>query len=118
MIVAIQGSRNFDDYSIFLRGIGVALRTLNEKQEDKEFIVYSAGPFRINEFALEFLNVNERSLKAYGVKTKLMKVPPKWLVDNVSKIDYLLYFGKPKESLPEIVDAAEAKDIQVGVYRY
>jgi hypothetical protein len=118
MIVAIQGSKNFDDYAIFLRGIGVALRTLNGKQDDKEFVVYSAGPFRINDYIIEFLNVNERSLKAYGVKAKLVKVPPKWLVDNVSKIDYLLYFGKPKESLPEIVDAAEAKDIEVGIYRY
>jgi hypothetical protein len=118
MIVAIQGNRDFQDYSIFLRGIGVALRTLNEKQDDKEFIVYSAGPFRINDFILEFLNVNERSLKAYGVKTKLIKVSPKWLVENISKTDYVLYFGKPKESLPEIVKVAEDKDIEVGVYRY
>lgn len=118
MIVGIQGNRNFEDYSIFLRGMGVALRTMNKDGEDKEFIVYSAGPFRVNDFALEFLNVNERSLKAYGIKTRFIKVPPKWLVENVKKLDYVLYFGKPKESLPEIVKVAEAKDIEVGVYRY
>ena len=116
MIVAIQGSRNFNDYSIFLRGIGNALRSL--QSEDKEFTVYSAGPKDINNFILEFLNINERSLKGYNIKTKLVKVPPSWLVDNVSTIDYLLYFSKPKETLPEIVTLAEGKDIEVGVYRY
>ena len=118
MIVGIQGNKDFSDYAIFLRGMGTALRTLNESGEDKEFIVYSAGPKNINEFILEFMNINERSLKAYGVKTKFIKVPPKWLVENVSKLDHVLYFGKPKESLPEIVNVADAKDIEVGVYRY
>ena len=35
MIVAIQGSRNFNDYMVFMRGIGTALRKANEN-EDKE----------------------------------------------------------------------------------
>jgi hypothetical protein len=116
MIVAIQGSRNFDDYSIFLRGIGTAMRSLADG--DKEFIVYSAGPKQINNYILEFLNINERSLKGYGIKTKFIKVPPSWLTNNVSSIDYLLYFSKPKETIPAIVDLAEGKDIEVGVYRY
>lgn len=118
MIVGIQGNRNFNDYSIFLRGIGVALRTLNENAEDREFIVYSSGPKNINDFTIEFLNVNERSLKSYGIKTKLVKVPPKWLTEHVSTLDYVLYFGVPREDLPELVKVAEAKDIEVGVYRY
>ena len=118
MIVGIQGNRNFNDYSIFLRGIGVALRTLNESAEDREFIIYSSGPKNINDFVLEFMNVNERSFKAYGIKTKFIKVPPKWLVEHVSSLDYVLYFGVPREDLPEIVKVAEAKDIEVGGYRY
>jgi hypothetical protein len=116
MIVGIQGSRNFDDYTIFLRGMGVALRSLPEG--DKEFTVLSAGPTNINAFGQEFSNINERSLKAYGIKIRFRKVPPKWLEDNVKTLGYLLYFSKPKETLPSIVDKAEAKDIEVGIYRY
>jgi len=118
MKVAIQSSRNFDDYAVFMRGIGTALRDLSNEDGDKEFIIFSAGPRRVNEFITEFLNINERSLKSYGVKTKFIKVPPSWLKDNLNEINYLLYFSKPKESLPEIVQLADAKDIELGVYRY
>jgi hypothetical protein len=117
MIVAIQGSRNFNDYMVFMRGVGTALRKANEN-EDKEFFVFTAGPVNINEFVQEFLNVNERSLKAYGIKTKLVKVPPSWIKENLNDVNHLLYFSKPKETLPEVVALADAKDIEVGVYRY
>lgn len=117
MIVAIMGSKNFDDYStIFLRAMGVALRSLPE--DDKEFLVFSAGPKNINNFGMEFCNISERTLKSKGIKIKLIKVPPSWLNENLTKIDYLLYFSKPKETLPKIVTDAEAKDIKVGVYRF
>ncbi len=117
MIVGLQGSKSFDDYQVFLRGIGTALREV-ANEEEKEFIIFSAGPKNINEFTHEFLNVNERSLKAYGIKTKIVKVPPSWIEHNLNEIDYFLYFSKPKETLPDIVAQADAKDIEVGVYRY
>lgn len=116
MIVGIQGSKSFNDYSIFLRAIGVALRDLPEG--DTEFLIYSAGPRQINEFGLEFANISERSLKARGIKIKLIKVPPSWIETNLTTLDHLLYFSKPKESLPKIVSDADAKDIPVGVYRF
>ena len=45
MIVAIQGTKTFDDYQIFLRAMGTALRELPE--DDKEFLIFSAGPVNI-----------------------------------------------------------------------
>jgi hypothetical protein len=33
-------------------------------------------------------------------------------------MNYLAFFSKPKEPVTDIVKAAEAKDIEVGVYRY
>lgn len=116
MIVAIQGTRAFDDYAIFLRAMGTALRSISDS--DTEFTIYSAGPVNINKFGLEFSNISERSLKAQGIKIKFIKVPPSWLETNIKSIDYLAYFSKPKEPVSKLVDLADAKDIEVGVYRY
>jgi hypothetical protein len=116
MIVAIQGTRNFNDYSIFLRAMGTAFNNLPE--DDTQIIVFTAGPAQINSFAMEFVNISERSLKARGIKIKLVKIPPSWIADNIHDVDYLAYFSKPKESIPAIVDLAEAKDVEVGVYRF
>lgn len=116
MIVGVQGSKSFDDYSIFLRAVGVALRSLPEG--DTEFLIYSAGPRQINGYCLEFANISERSLKAQGIKIKVIKIPPSWIENNLATLDHLLYFSKPKESLPKVVSAADAKDIPVGVYRF
>jgi hypothetical protein len=116
MIVAIQGTKNFNDYSIFLRAMGTAFNGLTE--DDKQITVFTAGPAQINSFAMEFVNISERGLKARGIKIKLVKVPPSWIVENINEVNYLAYFSKPKESIPAVVDLADAKDIEVGVYRY
>lgn len=116
MIVGIQGTNSFDDYSVFLRAMGVALKEMPEG--DGEFTVMSAGPLTINRFALEFLNISERSLKARGIKVKLVKVPTGWFKSNMGTIGYFAYFSKPKEPLSDLVDLADAKDIEVGVYRF
>lgn len=116
MIVAIQGTSNFNDYNVFLRAMGVALSSLPEG--DTEFTVASAGPLRINQMGLEFVNISERSLRSRGIRAKLIKVPPTWIKNNIHNIDYFAYFSKPKESVSELVDLAEAKDVEVGVYRY
>lgn len=116
MIVAIQGSKAFNDYSVFLRAMGTSLSML--KENEKEFFIYSAGPSSINSMGLEFSNVSERSLKARGIKIKFFKVPPSWIKQNIHSVDYLAYFSKPKEPVSDLVDLAESKDIEVGVYRY
>lgn len=116
MIVAIQGSRNFSDYNVFLRAMGTALSMMDV--DDNSFIIYSAGPVNINAMGLEFSNVSERSLKARGIRIRLNKVPPSWIKDNISSVDYLAYFSKPKEPVSDLVEVAEAKDIEVGIYRF
>lgn len=116
MIVAIQGTKSFDDYTIFLRAMGTAMSML--PADDKEIYVYSAGPAHINAMGMEFTNISERSLKARGIKIKFIKVPPSWVKENITSVGYLAFFSKPKESLSDLVILAENKDIEVGVYRY
>lgn len=96
--------------------MGTAMSTLPEG--DSEINIFTGGPVNINQMALEFSNISERSLKARGIKIKTTRVSAKWLKENVKTIDYLAFFSKPKEPLSDVVKAAEAKDIEVGVYRY
>jgi hypothetical protein len=116
MIVTVQGTKNFNDYAVFLRAMGTAMSSL--ASEDKEFLLFSAGPANINAMALEFSNVSERSLKARGIKIRFIRVPPSWIDNNVKDIDYFAFFSKPKEPVSKQVDLADAKDVEVGVYRY
>ena len=114
MIVAVQGTKNFDDYAVFLRGMGTALSSLPDG--DTEFIIFSAGPLPTNQFVMEFLNVS--NWKARGIKAKMVKVPPSFIKERIHEVDHFLYFSKPKEPYTDLVDLADAKNIPVGVYRY
>ena len=116
MIVAIQGTKMFDDYQIFLRAMGTALRDLPEG--DQEFLIFSAGPMRINAFGQEFSNISERTLKSKGIKIKLVKVPPSWIDSNLSGIDYFAFFSKPKETWSKQAQNAHDKDANLWVYRF
>jgi hypothetical protein len=48
----------------------------------------------------------------------MQKLPIKVLKESIRELDYFLFFSKPKESVSDLVDMAEAKDIEVGIYRY
>ena len=114
MIIGIQGSRNFDDYSIFLNGM---LRALNKFESgDTEFTILSAGPYRINEMAQEFINVSD--WKSRGIKAKVVKVPPMALVERMDAISDFLYFCNAKEPLGALVKKADDHDLFPQVFRY
>lgn len=116
MIVAVQGTNKFDDYNVFLRAMGVALSTMPDS--DSDFLIYTAGPAKINSMVSEFCNVSERGFKARGKKLKNYKVPPSWLIENMSSVGYLAFFSKPKEPVSNVVAEAELQDIEVGIFRY
>ena len=116
MIVGIQGTNSFDDYSVFLRAMGVAISGMSN--DDNELHIYSAGPLKVNAFATEFTNVSERGFKSRGKRVKLYKVPPSWLQENIQSFNYFAFFCKPKESFSKIVGAAELNNIEVGIFRY
>jgi len=117
MNVGIQATRAFSDYNVFLRAMRVILSDLN-KIDDSEFIIYSAGPANINSFAMEFVNITENSLKALGIKTKVVKLPPKVLKERMHEMKYFAFFSEPKEPTSDLVREAEDKDIEVGIFRY
>jgi len=116
MIMGVQGSRNFEDYSVFLRAMRTALSGM--EKEDTEIFIYSAGPAKVNSMAMEFSNVSERSLKARGIKIQTRKVPVTWFEEYMADIDFFAYFCKPGEPSSGLVDVAESVNKTPYVYRY
>ena len=116
MIVAVQGTADFDDYSVFLRAMSVAMSGM--AKEDSEFVIYSVGPARINSFVSEFSNLSERGMKARGKKIKFYKVAPQWLTENMDAVDYFAFLSKPRQASSRLVTAAETKNIEVGIFQY
>lgn len=116
MIVAVQGTNDFDDYNIFIRAMGVALSTMQEN--DKEFVIYSAGPARVNSFVSEFSNLSERGMKARGRKIKFYKVATTWLEENIANINYFAFLSKPKQQNSKLVGVAQLNNIEVGIFKY
>ena len=116
MFVAVQGTKAFDNYQVFLRSMGVAMSLMST--EDKEFIIYSAGPAQVNSYVSEFCNMSENGMKGRGKTIKYFKVPPSWIKENVTSFNYFAYLSKPSESVSKLVDHAESKNIEVGIFRY
>lgn len=116
MKIVVQGNKMFTSYEQVLRAMGTALHSANQ-EGDKEFLVFSAGPANITDRVKEFINVSENSLQAYGIKTKLVRVPPKWIKEHAAEVDYMVYFAMQKEPIPEVVKFCDRKDIENFVYR-
>lgn len=116
MIVVVQGTNDFNDYSIFVRAMGVALSSM--KEDDKEFYVYSAGPAKINSMVSEFCNLSERGMKARGMKIRHYKVPVQWVYENMEYVNYFAFLSKPKQPVSKLVAEAELQNIEVGIFRY
>jgi hypothetical protein len=116
MIVAVQGTKEFNDYNVFLRAMSVALSSM--KEEDKEFIIYSVGPAKINSMVSEFSNLSERGMKARGKKIKFYKAPLSWVEENMDYVNYFAFLSVANQSQSKLVDIAEFKNVEVGIFRY
>lgn len=116
MIVGIQGTRSFNDYPVLLRAMGTAFSDM--QKDDKEILLYTAGPSNINDMVLEFSNVSERGLKARGIKIKTIKMPSSWIESNIEIFNYFVFLSKPGEKPSRLVDVADAHGVDVGIYRY
>ena len=116
MILAVQGSNSFSDYNIFLRAMYTALHTMAE--DDKEIFVYTAGPVKVNNMALEFCNITENSLKARGIRIQTRRITRQWVEDNMEHIDYFAFFSKPGEPMSKLVDLADEHGVEAQVYTF
>jgi len=116
MIVGVQGTSSFDNYNIFLRSMAVALSELEE--QDKDFIIYSAGPNNINMMAMEFANLSERGMKSRKKNIKFFKVTSEWLEQNIKDINHFAFLSNPKDPVSKIVHLSKLNNINTNVYNF
>lgn len=116
MIVAVQGSKTFDDYSVFMRSMAVALSSL--KGDDDDMTIYTVGPHKVSSFIAGFVNLSEDGLKARGKTIKRYSVSHRWVEDNINKIDYFVYLANPDEHMSRLARTAERSGCEVGMFRY
>lgn len=115
MNIVVQGTKNFIDYNIFLRSMGVALSDL---KNDSEFNVYTVGPTQVNSFTAEFCNRSENSFKQRGIKIRFHKVPTTYVENNISDFDYFIFLSTPNEKLSKLAATAELSGVEIGIFRY
>lgn len=115
MIVVIQGSKEFEDYNVFMRSMAVALSSMGD---DKDIELVSAGPSLINKYVAGFANLSEDGMKNRGMKIKYYSVAHQWIETNIERVDYFIYLSKPNERPSRLVRIAEAVDCEVGLFRY
>lgn len=116
MIIGISASKNFNDYAVFLRAMLATLHDLNESG-DKEFTILTSGPHKLNEMALEFVNVS--NWQSRGIKAKVVKMPFKAIEERLDDLDHILYFCLPKEPYPRLfIDAKNDEAIDARIYNF
>ena len=114
MIVGVQGTKEFSDYQIFMRAMSVALSSC----KDQEFVVYTAGPAKINSFTAEFCNISERMLKSNGIRVKYIKVPPSYIENNIKDFDYFAFLSTPNQRPSKLNAIAELSGVENSIFRY
>lgn len=114
MNVAVQGTKAFSDYQVFMRAMGVALSEVG----DDEFNVYSVGPAQVNSFTAEFCNLTESNLKQRGIKVRYYKVPSSYVEENMSSFDYFAFLSTPNERPSKLTGLAELSGVETGIFRY
>lgn len=115
MNVAVQGTKSFVDYNVFMRAMGVALSSVGS---DEEFNVYTAGPTQVNSFTSEFCNMSENGLKRRGIKVRFFKVPTSYLQENADTFNYFAFLSAPNERPSSLVSYMDLMGVETGIFRY
>ena len=117
MKVLLQGSKDFDDYQVLMRAMGVALSSM--PPQDKSFEIYSVGPHQTNDLAVAFTNLTENSLKSRGIKVRFHKLPARLAEEKMDRFDYMAYLSNPENRrLSALTNKAEENGVELGIFRY
>lgn len=115
MKIGVQGTKEFRDYNVLMRAMGVALSSI---KDDPDFTIYSAGPAQVNSYVTEFCNMSENNLKARGIRVRHHMVPPSFIKDHLKEIDYFAFLSAPNQRRSQLTAEAELANIEVGIFQY
>ena len=114
MNIAVQGTKSFSDYTVFLRAMSVAM----SNTKDAEIHVYAVGTFQTNTMVTEFCNKSEGSLKARGVKIRFSIVPESYIERKIKDFNYFILLSSPGERITRLALSADKSGMEVGHFRY
>jgi hypothetical protein len=117
MIIGVEGTKNFNNYQVFLHAMGVAL---SNPIEGSKIEVWSAGPKNINSFTAAFCNSSENYLRQKGYKISFKRFPQSHVLNNMHEINYFAFFANPNEksATSKLLASAEMSEAEVGIFRY
>lgn len=118
MLLVVQATNEFNDYSVFLRAMGVMLSSMGP--EDSEFVVYSVGSkeSNVHNFAMEFCNLSEKGMKGRGKKIKNYKVLDDWVKEHIMVFDNFAFFSKPNQPLSLLAKFAQQNNTELGIFQH
>ena len=121
MKILVYGNTKFSDYDTFTRAVVVAIDNLAKGNENK-LDIYTAGPYKINQFTAEFVNKTEQFFKQKGIKSRFYRVLKTDVVENfdsygVDGVVYLSTKNDRSELFDTIIADAENNNIPVSVYK-
>ena len=115
MKLLVQGTKEYNDYSQFTRGLIVAM---SNKVDDHRFDVYSLGPVNINNYALEFCNKTETSLKTRHKQIRFYRIPQQVASDTLDTFDWFGFFCDPYGKPSRLFYEASDTDMDTALYRF
>lgn len=121
MNILVYGNSKFSDYDTFTRAVVVAIDN-NVTSDDNRIDIYTAGPYKINQFAAEFVNKTERFFKQKGIRSRFYRVLKNDVQENFDKYDldtvvYLSTKNDRSEIFDVVISEAENKNIPVSIYK-
>ena len=123
MKILVYGNQKFSDYDTFTRAVVVAIDNANgATTDDSRLDIYTAGPYKINQFTAEFVNKTEGFFKQKGIKSRFYRVLKNDVVENFDKYDidtvvYLSTKNDRSEIFDTVISEAENNNIPVSVYK-
>jgi len=121
MKILVYGNNKFADYDTFTRAVVVAIDNAVDNQ-DGRLDIYTAGPYKINQFAAEFVNKTEGFFRQKGIKSRFYRVLKNDVVENFDKynLDSVVYLSTKNdrsEIFDVVISEAESNNIPVNIYK-
>lgn len=121
MKILVYGNNKFSDYDTFTRAVVVAIDN-NVNSEDNRIDIYTAGPYKINQFTAEFVNKTERFFKQKGIKSRFYRVLKNDVEENFDTYDidsvvYLSTKNDRSDIFDVVISEAENKNVPVNIYK-